>query len=237
MNKYNNFELLLSAASEECCNKMADRFLSAETDNIITPAERRRFNKINRNFRNKSNNKFTALKVVAVACLICLSLCFIACMCITKIRDAIKETIIEWHDGFAAIEFMSNDIQTLNNDIPMPPTKIINKAHASYLPSSLKCEVKADTYNYYVQNYYSDNEFRFSLFQQTICCETYLTNSKNKTFHKLTINGYEGILIEDSNDPDLYSIIWQTDSYRFSLVGKFSNAEEAIKIASGVVND
>lgn len=237
MNKYNNFELLLSAASEECCNKMADRFLSAETDNIITPAERRRFNKINRNFRNKSNNKFTALKVVAVACLICLSLCFIACMCITKVRDAIREAIIEWHDGFAAIEFMSDDIQALNNDIPMPPTKIINKAHASYLPSSLKCEVKMDTYNYYILSYYSDDEFIFSLSQQTIHNDLHWTNSKNQTFQKITVNGYNGMLIEDSNEPDLYSIIWQTDSYRFSLVGKFSSAKEAIKIASGVVND
>lgn len=237
MNKYNNFELLLSAASEECCNKMADRFLSAETDNIITPAERRRFNKINRNFRNKSNNKFTALKVVAVACLICLSLCFIACMCITKVRDAIREAIIEWHDGFAAIEFMSDDIQALNNDIPMPPTKIINKAHASYLPSSLKCEVKMDTYNYYILSYYSGDDPIFVLSQRLINEEPIWTNYNNCTYHKIAINGSEGILIENLNNPNVYSIVWQTDSYRFSLVGKFSNAEEAIKIASGVVND
>lgn len=187
MNNYNNFELLLSAASEECCDKLAKQFLSMDVNEEITPAERKRFNKINRKASKKNYTTWKPLKVAAVACLICLSLCFVACMCITRVRTAIKETIIEWYEDFASIKFENKDSQPLNDDIHVPD-RIVSKARASYLPSRYTCEVKMDTYKYYIVSYYLEDEFMFSLSQKIISNEPQWVNSKNQIFHQITVN-------------------------------------------------
>ena len=105
MKKYNNFELLLTAAAEECCEQEAANFLSIDIANVdITRSEEKRiWHMIKKSTGSKTSWK--VIKIAVVACLVCLAIGFTACMCIPEIRNAIKEVIIEWHEGYMAIGF------------------------------------------------------------------------------------------------------------------------------------
>lgn len=48
------------------------------------------------------------------------------------------------------------------------------------------------------------------------------------------INGNEGILVEYPDVPGLYYLVWQDESYQYSLYGSFESKEELIRIAEGV---
>lgn len=106
MNTYNNFELLLLAASEEYCRQQTELFLNMDaTDFQITPQHRKRFEKILRKNHHKRLTPWGVIKIAAVACLLCLSIAFTACVCIPKVRKAIKEVFFEWYDEYVAIGF------------------------------------------------------------------------------------------------------------------------------------
>lgn len=75
----------------------------------------------------------------------------------------------------------------------------------------------------------------FSLSQSTINEDLNWSNIENQTLHYIKINNNGALLIEDHNIPNSYMIIWQTDTYEFNLMGQFSDMDEAIKIASGVL--
>ena len=173
MKKYNNFELLLTAAAEECCEQEAAHFLSIDIANFeITRFEEKRI----KHMIKKSTGLKTSWKVIkiaVVACLVCLAIGFTACMCIPEIRNAIKEVIIEWHEGYMAIGFEEETLGDCGEETgeTTPPKTIENKAYASYLPKSYELEIDMDNPFMYVVSYYYENELAFSLTQTPISDE------------------------------------------------------------------
>ncbi len=229
MNLYNNFELLLSAASEECCNNDTKKFLEQDDSNFDSTAkERKRFKQVVKRQRHTS---WRAIKVAAVACLICFSLLFTACMCIPKIRSAIFEVVVEWYETYIAVGFES---QNGEDDQSPPPTEILNKAYASYLPSEYTSEVDIDNKNYYSISYYSEDSLIFSLTQNVISGEMNWNNAEGQLVSEIQINGYNAILIEDQNTPSVYSLVWRDKEYEYNIVGLFTNKEELIRVAEGI---
>lgn len=53
--------------------------------------------------KQKRNATWKAIKVAVIACLICFSLLFTACICIPKIRAAIFEVVVEWYESYIAV--------------------------------------------------------------------------------------------------------------------------------------
>ena len=53
-------------------------------------------------------------------------------------------------------------------------------------------------------------------------------------FARKRINGNEGILVEYPDVPGLYYLVWQDESYQYSLYGSFSSVSELMKIAEGI---
>lgn len=61
-----------------------------------------------------------------------------------------------------------------------------------------------------------------------------LLDNENDPITTMYINGNEGILVEYPDVPGLYYLVWQDESYQYSLYGSFESKEELIRIAEGV---
>lgn len=236
MKKYNNFELLLTAAAEECCEQEATDFLSIDAANFeITRSEEKRiWHMINKNTGSKTSWK--VIKIAVVACLVFLAIGFTACMCIPEIRNAIKEVIIEWHEGYIAIGFEEETLEESRQETvePTPPKTIESKAYASYLPKSYELEIDMDNKFMYIVSFYYESELAFSLTQTPISDENVWVNSENAKIYNVKINEYNAIMIEFLEYPQWYCAVWQDRYYEYEITGSFSSMDELIKVAEGI---
>ena len=236
MKKYNNFELLLTAAAEECCEQEATDFLSIDAANfeITRSEEKRRWHMINKNTGSKTSWK--VIKIAVVACLVFLAIGFTACMCIPEIRNAIKEVIIEWHEGYIAIGFEEETLEESRQETvePTPPKTRESKAYASYLPKSYELEIDMDNKFMYIVSFYYESELAFSLTQTPISDENVWVNSENAKIYNVKINEYNAIMIEFLEYPQWYCAVWQDRYYEYEITGSFSSMDELIKVAEGI---
>lgn len=260
MSEYNNFELLLFAASEECCNKEAEDFLNIDAkDFSITKQQRKRMKQLMRKYTVTEKRRIPAVKWIAVACILSLSLLFTACVSITEIREAIKGFFLNWYDDFVSVGFgdekkdkydyekieigdnvtnsaSSSESTTapVNEEIPPPPTEIVRKAYATYLPDNYTCEVDIDSKLYYSQSYYKDSNYVFSLTQNIITQDLQWENTESQNIYSVSVNGFNAIILENNDMSGVYIVVWQDNEYEYNIEGNFSSIDEIIRVAEGV---
>lgn len=265
MSTYNNFELLLFAASEDCCNKQAEDFLNVDGSGFeITEEQRKRMKSMARKYTKKERKRSPTFKWIVAACLLSLSICFTACVSIPEIREAIKNFFLEWSEDFVSIGFgetkednskyeeieMGENVGGESNSsedtltepsgssseqtIPDPPTEILKKAYATYLPGDYTSKVELDSRLYYTVNYYENSEYIFSIMQNIITQDLYWRNSESHKIYTANINGFDAIIVENIDMDNVYSILWQDNEYEYSIMGIFSSIDEIIKVAEGI---
>ncbi len=112
----NNFELLLALACQRCAEEDAQEFLNIDTSTItVTEREHRRAMKIIKRAERKPLTPWVVIKYAFVACLLIMSICFTACICIPKIRQAITDAFVEWRNGYIAVGF-TNDTTPMEEE-------------------------------------------------------------------------------------------------------------------------
>ncbi len=109
MSTNTNFDILLRAAAKECIAFEGAAYTDAELLFPITPELKRRADKIIKRAERKPCTVWRTLKYAAVACIICLAICFTACMCIPKLRNALKEAFVRWYEDYIAVGFASGE--------------------------------------------------------------------------------------------------------------------------------
>ncbi len=260
MDTQNNLDILIAAACDEYCKIIAKEFLELDTTGFeITPAQRRRFYRILRASERKHKPRMSVGKIIAAACIIVLSVSITACVAIPKVREAIKRAVIEWRDKYITIEFVEEtpesesvestenatpasiftetgkqDSNTTENTETLKPTKIEKKVYASYLPEGYTYTVDADTKLFYLTSYYNNDEMKFCLTQKIISQQSAWADSEGQTITHCDINGYQAILLENTDDPFLYMLVWQDSQYEYKLEGYFSDTDEILKVAKGI---
>lgn len=261
MSIYNNFELLLFAASEACCNKQAEEFLLVNDDNFgITKQQQKRMKQIEREYTKKEKRSIPKIKWIAIACILSISMLFTACVSIPKIREAIKDFFLEWYDDFVSIGFgdkkedkfdygeiemgetadvdlnesTSAPEESLKEDIPPPPTEIMRRAYVADLPENYTYEVDLDSRLYYAISYYEEGNYVFSVTQNIITQELNWANTKSQKIYVTSINGFNAMIIEAVDVPGVYQILWQDNEYEYNIEGYFSDVDEIIGIAESV---
>lgn len=188
MKKFNNFELLLYAAAEECIEQEAEEFLAIDTSEVegkLTKekqlAKRIRYYK-KQACKNSGVVRRYPMKTIikaAIAAVLCGALLSLAaCMSIKEVRTALFKTVVKWYDQYISISFERVDDpadttgttpeQTEPTAEPeteppvvstiTPPTTIEAKAYASYLPDTYSCTVDGESERYYMVSYYDMNE-------------------------------------------------------------------------------
>ncbi len=114
------------------------------------------------------------------------------------------------------------------------PTAIVKKAYATYLPGEYACEVDVDTTLFYMISYYEQENLQISVSQHTITKQLVWADSEQQNLEYVKVNGFNAIMLEDTSEPDLYSIIWQDNEYEYHMDGYFSSVDELIKVAEGI---
>ena len=115
-----------------------------------------------------------------------------------------------------------------------PPTEILKKAYATYLPGEYTVQIAADTKLYYYVDYSENGTPVFSLTQNIITGEFVWINSETQAAYQTKINGHDAIILEETDIPGCYSIIWRDQEYEYVIMGMFSNIQELIKTAEGI---
>lgn len=256
--------LLFTAADECSKKQAEEFLNIDDTGFEITERQRKRMKQLVRKYTKKEKSRVYALKWkwIAAACVLSLSIILTACVSIPEIRDAIKEFFLEWYDDFVSIGFgeksdaeqypdydkimpgdqpntnenSSNDSSgesTEENNIT-PPSEILKKAYATYLPGEYISDITVDTIYYYSTNYCIGNSIAFALTQNVITGELAWTDSQTQIMYQTKINGYNAILAEEKDIPNCYTLIWRDNEYEYIIMGVFDSIQELIKIAEGI---
>lgn len=240
----NKLDALITASLYRNVSRDAEAFLNLDVSGIKdNPRIKNRI--LNRAKNKRSASWISTLRIAAVACLIIMSMIFTACMCITEVREAMWDAFIEWYDDHIHVYFEQDDaIETGDSEegsaeIPIePPNSIEKRAKATYLPEGYYAEENEAT-SLYADSFYYDpaGNMMFRLLQRVIDEESdsdVMIDNENDPITTMYINGNEGILVEYYDMPGLYYLVWQDESYQYSLYGSFTSVSELMKIAEGI---
>ena len=62
-----------------------------------------------------------------------------------------------------------------------------------------------------------------------------MVDSDNAVTKTVYVNGFKGVLFEYTDEPGLYSLTWQDESYKYLLNGVFASADEIVRVAERVL--
>ncbi len=237
MSEYTNFDLLLYAAAEQYCNEQVDALTAVPVDGGITERERRRFRRILRRSR-RAAGRWVPLRLAAAAVLLCMSLCFTACVCVPSIRAAIKKAIVEWYSEYISVDFKDPDESESPETQTPTPTTIRRQAYVANLPEGYTREVVADANTVFNMDYSLNGEYVFTLSQGIIETRLMWLNSEGQTVDYITVRDAPAILIADtSTGTTMYILVWQDGEYEYNLDGKLYDRDEIIRLAESVMLD
>ncbi len=251
---YDQIDAIMSLAMTEYSEKITNQFLNAKPDfEVDEKVEQRILRMIRKDKHRTSRQKaWQVFKYIMVAVLIVATVAFTACMALPRIREAIWDAVVEWHDEYVAIKFvpvttgdsnvsankpsepLSTDTTDKPNDpIIVPPDSIEEVNVPGYMPmgytteSSLKDRV-------FRLSYYDENDaFMFSYNQMVIDLGSE-GDAEEGISTETTINGLSAIIITYNDEPNVYSLYWQDNQYRYRIYGYFEDYDELIRLATSV---
>ena len=248
MKKYNNFELLLLSAAEECIEEEATEFLSQDTAEIDGKLKKKKQVEtlLKKEYRPYSK-KHRYRTLLAIAALLIVALLSTACFSFTNIGQKAYKAVVGFFDKYISIDFeekephetIPEDTETVCETDPLlpssPPSSIERKAYASYLPSTYTCTIDGKSATYYMLSYYDlENNWVFTIMQYTFGAYSHYSDYEGQATEYLNIRGNRAILIKDQTQPNYYSLIWRDSCYEYSIYGNFSDISTLKKIAEGI---
>lgn len=120
---FDRLDALISLGARSLVDKEAGAFLQMESDCEINSKIRRKVERMIRGYQNKEkiHKIIKPVRIAGVACLICISITFTACVSIPKIREAMWNAVVEWYDEYIAVRFNKGNSE---NILPEPPETI-----------------------------------------------------------------------------------------------------------------
>lgn len=226
------FDALLSLAAAECVKEDAKAFLSADISGIEDNPQMLR-----RILGRSNKRKWSALKVIALVALLCMSIAFTACMLVPEIRNVVWSVLVKDQGDHMEIEFETSEETEIATEPPTTnyPTTIERKMNLTYVPEGcVKGEELEMSAQYQIYYYTEQGEWKFFISQSVINKTSSFTNDENSQIAYIDLNGTKAILIEYYNADSLYSLVWQDDQYRYTIYGTFASINEMVGIAQGI---
>lgn len=228
----NKIDAMLSVASEYCIQDEAKDFLGLNiTDIEDKPKLKRKILGYRAAYVRKN-----IIKIACASILICFSLAFTACMCVPNIRTALWNAFLEWHDDHVGVSFGD---ETTAEETELPdidyPKQIEDIMELTYFPEEyIKGEELSTLVMHRVDFYSKDGEFAFYISQYIVDgAELFIDNELGEII-EINVHEYPALLIEYYNQENTYMLIWQDNSYRYTIYGKLSSITELRQIAEGV---
>ena len=168
-----------------------------------------------------------AIKRFLVALATALSLFSCTMLPVKAVREAVVETLLEWHDQFVTVSFSDGDAS------PVPAFR----ASLSYIPQGFTLVEASDpaaTQRYYAQ-YADASGGSFDVIIAPINDTQAQINNENAAYYSLQFDGHNAIWcvmnVDNSN-----VLVWESDRLAYSMTGDL-DITELIKIAEGIVLD
>ncbi len=226
------FDALLSLAAAECVKEDAKAFLSADISGIEDNPQMLR-----RILGRSSKRKWSALKVIALVALLCMSVAFTACMLVPEIRNVVWSVFVKEQGDHVEIEFETNEETEIVTEPPVTdyPKTIEQKIKLAYIPEG--CfqggEVELPT-QYQLHFYTNEGDAKFIVVQGVAGGTDSFVDNESGPIAYMQINGYKAVLIEHAEENSMFTLTWQDQQYRYSISGTFSSINEIVSIAEGV---
>ena len=146
---------------------------------------------------------------------------------VKAVREAVVETLLEWHDQFVTVSFSDGDAS------PVPAFR----ASLSYIPQGFTLVESSDpaaTQRYYAQ--YADASDRWFAVRIVPIDDTQISiNNEDAACYSLQFDGHDAIWcvmnVDNSN-----VLVWESNRLAYSMTGDL-DITELIKIAEGIVLD
>jgi hypothetical protein len=171
----------------------------------------------------------TISKRVAIVFLIVASVLFTVAISVDAVRNEFFRVITEWFDDYIAINFESKDT--------VIPVLITQKREPAYLGGNYDKVIEVDFPTMYTL-IYKIGENRVLTYSQNIITDSKtLIDSDNCTLDNISINGYDAVLAEYSDDNRI-TILFNDGSYEYLLTSYdgYISSEQLIKIAGSIEN-
>lgn len=251
---YDQIDAIMTLAMAEYSEKITNQFLNAKLDfELDKNVEQRILRMIRKDKHRTSRQKaWQVFKYIMVAVLIAATVAFTACMALPRIREAIWQAVVEWHDEYVAIKFvpvttddsnasvnkpsepLSTDTTDKPNDpIIVPPDSIEEVNVPSYMPAGYTAESKL-LEGVYILDYYNENNAFVCSYRQMVINSGSKGDAEEGISTETTINGLSAIIITYNDEPNVYSLYWQDHQYRYSIYGYFEDYNELIRLATSV---
>ena len=251
---YDKLDAIMSLATAEYVKELNEEFLNAECAFEVSYKTKQRILRMIRKdkFRTNHRKTRTVFKYIMVAALIAATVAFTACMALPRIREAIWKAVLDWHDEYVSIQFVpattedpnasankpsdsnSTDANEKPNDpIIVPPTSIEEVNMPSYMPMgyTTKSSLKERVFRL---SYYDENDAFVFSYNQMIIDSDSEGDAEEGTATEITINGLSAMVITYSDEPNVYTLYWQDNQYRYRIYGYFEDYNELIRIANSV---
>lgn len=117
-NRIDRLDALILLSCESCIDEEVNEFYDQKIEHTMSERANRRILRMIRRYDRA--RKFAPYKrpllIAAFAVMLAITLSFVACMSIPKVRKAIWKAITEWHDDYISFKFVPNDEETSNNE-------------------------------------------------------------------------------------------------------------------------
>lgn len=228
---FDRLDALIALSSRSLIDDEAEKFLELEPyQDISEKARRKAMHIIKRAERKKrSHPALHALKIAAIACLICISLVFTACVSIPEVREAMWEAVVEWYDEYIAVKFRGNDSQSVTS--PHAPALIEEVNLPKYMPDGYTTTAFRSKTLFSAEYYDSDGNYAFTYIQGTQEREILQIDTPKEPPKNVDINGNEGILVIEDG---IMAVVWQDSRYMYVIHGVFETQEDILKVCRSV---
>lgn len=256
--RFDTLDALIKLTCPTCMDKEVDEYLCTPIDHPLDLKTKR---KIHRQIQKLTKAPQyppmrRSLRLIGVTAILILSLAFVACMSVPKVRQAIWEAVVELYEDHVSIDFadpysepgadrnppasaVTSVAGSADSDksaiAPQqdPPKTIVETNAPTYVPEGYEMSECA-TDKLYIADYFSSSTNTMYSFTQSIIQEShYDGNSEECNLSEIQFNGLTALLITYTASNE-YSLYWQDSQYQYRLFGQFESYDQLIQIATSV---
>ena len=227
---FDRLDALISLGARSLVDKEAGAFLQMESDCEINSKIRRKVERMIRGYQNKEkiHKIIKPVRIAGVACLICISITFTACVSIPKIREAMWNAVVECYEDYIAVRFQKNAPPAL---LPEAPDTIEELNIPGYLPDGYTFNSYKNI-NYFICEYYNPSEeYEYTFIQGLRGSAILEIDETSQGLVEVDINGMIGIMVIDE---DMISVVWQDGKYSYAVQGVFQSENDILQVCKSV---
>lgn len=254
-NRIDRLDALILLSCESCIDEEVNEFYDQKIEHTMSERANRRILRMIRRYDRA--RKFAPYKrpllIAAFAVMLAITLSFVACMSIPKVRKAIWKAITEWHDDYISVKFVPNDDEGSTTgtaketnpttehgtDEPDKTSTTTDKPNDQPVvhvdPPETIAEINVPTY---IPEGYTVEKTLLT----TMYLEVYYFNSSFKySFYQLVFSAFDSIdmdsqyineheyIINGINfrileyDDNMYNIVWNDNKYAYYISGTFED--------------